>query len=303
MPYALARPALSAALSQGGPPAEERRLMDDVTERVRLWSKLEPYYSFQPAQSRGTESVLNALILSSFDARSGKLSEDARAALANMWALQNRDGEFSGSWPWIEFRNEPWEALDSPYYGACLAAIAVGLAPQDYSSAPELRTNIELLEGYLRRESRAQTPINRLMLLWASVELPGTLSREQQEAIVKEVAAQQQSDGGWSLSSLVGTWKRRDGTPQVATSDGAATGLVTYVFELAEVESNNQHLKAGLSWLARNQRWRGGWNAYSLNRRHWNPFSNASYFMDDAATAYGALALTHSNPASIQPSR
>src|SRR2546428_7889962 len=74
VPYALARPTLRKALAEEGPSASERRLLDNVTRRVRLWEEIGPFYSDQydvqkTAESRGTESILNALILASYDAQ------------------------------------------------------------------------------------------------------------------------------------------------------------------------------------------------------------------------------------------
>src|SRR5579863_9870923 len=45
MPYALGRPALRSALGEQGPSANERRLIDNVTKRVRLWAEVEPAYN------------------------------------------------------------------------------------------------------------------------------------------------------------------------------------------------------------------------------------------------------------------
>ena len=72
-----------------------------------------------------------------------------------MWALQKTTGDDKGAWSWLRFGNEPWEADDSQFYGASLAAVAVGVAPQDYRSAPEIRKNLELLRDYLLREYRS----------------------------------------------------------------------------------------------------------------------------------------------------
>src|SRR5436305_12828044 len=44
VPYALARPALRAALAETGASDPERRLIDDVIKRVRLWKEVEPFY-------------------------------------------------------------------------------------------------------------------------------------------------------------------------------------------------------------------------------------------------------------------
>src|SRR5215472_7691264 len=103
-PIALGRPALHAALGETSASASERKLLDSVATRVRLWKEVEPFYPDQTSglpktsESRGTESILNALVLVSSDARRGQLSQDARLALDNMWPLQFKTGDMSGSW-------------------------------------------------------------------------------------------------------------------------------------------------------------------------------------------------------------
>jgi squalene-hopene/tetraprenyl-beta-curcumene cyclase len=135
VPYALARGPLRAALAEPAPSATERKLLDNVAKRVRLWSQVEPFYSDEKrgvpktAESRGTEAILNALILASHDAQDGKLSNDTREAFQNLWALQLKTGDQKGAWSWLNFHNTPWEAGDSQYYGTALAAVAVGAAP------------------------------------------------------------------------------------------------------------------------------------------------------------------------------
>jgi squalene-hopene/tetraprenyl-beta-curcumene cyclase len=234
VPYAMSRPALRKALAERGLSANEQKLLDNVTKRVRLWKEVEPFYkdadrgAYKSVESRGTESVLNALILASHDAskdngkgaQNGRLSDDTRLAFENMWAEQQTTGEQKGAWLWLRFKNEPWEADDSGFYGASLAAIAVGTAPENYRSRPEIQNNLKLLSEYLNRESAAQTLSNRAVLLWASAKMPGLIDAERQRAIVSELLSKQQPDGGWSLTSMAGDWKRHDGTPQVAQSDG-----------------------------------------------------------------------------------
>ena len=318
VPYALSRYSLRGELGENEPTIDERKLIEDVTKRVRLWKEIEPSYSDQEygehkaTQSRGTEAVLNVLILAAYDAQSGKLSAGTKMAFSNMWALQLNSGEEKGSWSWLQFDMEPWEARDSPYYGATLAALAIGLAPENYGANPEIQENLKLLREYLSREYASQPLINRVELLWAAEKLPGILEAQKLEALIREILSKQQADGGWSLSQLAGTWKgwrvvslvgrwrRDDGSPQEVKSDGYATGLIVFALQEAGVSRENAQLKQGLSWLQKNQDAAGGfWPGYSLNRKR-NPTSGPGQFMNDAATAYAVLALTEAKGPSQQ---
>ena len=296
LPYALGRPALRAVLREQGPSANERRLLENVTKRVRLWAEVLPFYSDEKngapktAEARGTEAVLNALILTSYEAGNTKLSDDAGLALDNMWALQLKSGQEKGAWIWLNFHNEPWEADDSQFWGATLAALATGNTPEDYRSGKV--SELRLLTEYLQQEERTQPLLNRLFLLWASTKIPDLLAAKQQRSIIDEVLGKQQEDGGWSTSSLMAaTWKRRDGTPLEKKSDGYATGLVSFVLQRAGLSTRSE-LKQALAWLVKNQnKAEGPWPATSLNKER-DPASDPGRFMSDAATAYAVLALT-----------
>jgi squalene-hopene/tetraprenyl-beta-curcumene cyclase len=299
-PYAVGRPSLRGALGEAAPSALERRLVDNVTKRVRMWKEMAPFYPTKDEgdpkgpESRGTEAILNALVLTRYDQAAGKPGADSRLALNNMWAEQIKTGDTRGALPWLQFHNAPWEG-DSQYYGAALAAVAAGSAP-GYAGLPEASEGVKLLSEYLVREQGSQVPINRATLLWASAKLRGLLTREQQKSIIDEIMSRQQADGGFCLCTMVGGWKRHDNTPLEPRSDGYATGLVVYALEQAGVSNDEPGLKRGLEWLAANQQTEGNWPGWSLNKQR-DPASDAGRFMSDAATAYAVLALTSQPPA------
>jgi squalene-hopene/tetraprenyl-beta-curcumene cyclase len=296
VPYAMARPALRGALAEHAPSSTERQILDNVTKRVRMWKEVEPFYPDakrgvpKTAESRGTESILNALILVRYDAPAGKLSPDARLALDNMWAEQLTTGEAPGAWTWLQFHNQPFEG-DSQYYGAALAAIAVGSAPGKYQSAPEIQDKLKLLREYLIQQRDSQVLINRVVLLWASTKVPGLLTPAQQKSIMDEALAKQQADGGFNLATFVAGWKRKDNTAQETRSDGYATGVVLLALQQAGMSRDQPQIRRGLNWLIVNQdTTEGRWMGYSLNKQ--NPISKETgRFMSDAATAYAVLAL------------
>ena len=298
LPYALARPALRGPLAEREASAPERKMLEHVTKRVRLWKEVEPFYPDQTrglpktSESRGTEAILNAAVLSARDASLGTLSDDTRQAFENLWALQFKAGEQAGGWAWLNFHNEPWEAPGSQYFGNSLAAIALGSAPGGYAALPANQDRVKALAACLRGGVEKADLLNRAMILWASSKIPGVLTPEQARQIADDLIAKQQGDGGWNTASLAGDWKRNDATPLDTKTDGYATGLVVYALQQAGRPSVDAVVARGRAWLVANQdRATGMWSASSLNKRR-DPATDIGKFMSDAATAYAVLALT-----------
>jgi squalene-hopene/tetraprenyl-beta-curcumene cyclase len=297
LPYALARPALRLPLGEHEASAPERKMLEQVTKRVRMWRDVEPFYPDQTrglpktSESRGTESILNAAVLAARDASVGALSDDTKLALDNMWALQFKAGEGKGGWAWLNFHNEPWEAPGSQYFGNALAAIAIGTAP-GYAAMPAVQEGVKQLAANLSASVDKADLLNRAWILWASAKIPGVLTAEQRQRIVDDLLAKQQADGGWATASLVGDWKRNDSTPLDMKTDGFATGFVVNALQQAGRSASDSNVARGLSWLVQHQdRATGMWTAVSLNKQR-DPATDIGKFMSDAATAYSVLALT-----------
>src|SRR3954452_8225415 len=296
LPYALARPSLRQPLGESAPAPGEAALLANITKRVTMWRDVEPFYPDQTrgvpktSESRATEAILNAVILTRRDA-GGSLSDEGRRALDNVWALQMKTGEQTGAWTWLQLHKEPWEGDSSPFHGATLAAIAIHSAPGGYAALPELADRVKALHEYLRKNNEKQPLLSRAMLLWASASSAAMLSRDEQSAIVDALLRAQQADGGWS-TALLGSWKRADGTALDTRSDAYATGLVSLALESITDARAHAAVARALAWLGAHQDpATGAWLAVSLNKQR-DPASDAGRFMSDAATAYAVLALT-----------
>jgi squalene-hopene/tetraprenyl-beta-curcumene cyclase len=299
LPYALARPVL------GGDTARYEAMLRSVRKRVENWDEVGPLYPSKADGARGTEAILNALVLATADARRGAQqaspSPTTAKSFEHLWALQRTEGKGKGSWPWLEFGTsgfEPWEASDAEYFGAALAALAVGTAPGGVAAAPADR--LVLLRDYLAANYDGQNLHARVALLWASTKVEGLLTPERKKALIAEIFALQQNrpgdaaiDGGWNVASL-GPWVRKDGTPQIKSPDGYATGLIVMTLRRAGVSPEDRpKLEKGLAWLRRNQEpATGAWPGNSVHKTRDPKTDQAWKFPRDAATAFAVLALS-----------
>jgi squalene-hopene/tetraprenyl-beta-curcumene cyclase len=262
--------------------------------------------------------VLNALILASADAadRRREPSGPTQRALAQLWETQRPDG----AWDWLDFGLEPFESVDAAYYGATLAALAIGLIPDSsHHLTAEPARGIERLHGYLQEKYASQSLFNRAWLLLASTHWHDVLTSAQRTALITEMQGRQRDDGGWALEAL-GPWRwsktavpfRAPGTPdaaRLAQPDGYATGLIVYTLRQVGLPVSHPAVSKGLQWLRTNQHnvqvnqqaW-PAWRAHSLNfdREHGGEKGEPwrRMFMSDSATALAALALVMSDEVS-----
>ncbi len=311
VPYVLARPALRRAMGVRQPMPQETKLLDETLRRVDTYAKHEPLSKGKEEQSRGSEAVLNVLILASAGAQQNglQLYTPVNRALNELWAAQRPDG----AWDWLDTGMEPYESNDSVYYGAALAAIALGTA-HGYGNGTDgdVWGGVGRLRSYLKAHYAQQNLYNRTWALLASTRLPDVLSREQKVALAGELEKMQNPDGGWSLYRLgPWTWSKPNppyepkGKPDLAAlarSDGYATGLIAYALRQEELPVADLSLKRARAWLEANQQecqmdqshWKC-WRTYSLNfdteRGGENGEPWRRMFMSDAATAFAALAL------------
>lgn len=287
VPYALSRSALRVVSDETAPVPQENALLENVRRRGKLWEDVAP----ERIESKGSEAILNSLVLASHDAQEARLNSDTRLAFEHLWKMQLEHGKQTGAWPWLHANLEPWEEDGGPYYGAALAALAIGTAPEGYAHEPANTDRLSRLTHYLTEHHNKQNLFNQLTALWASSRLPNLLEPAFKVATIERTFSRQRADGGWSLSSL-GPYQLREGSPRVAESDGYATGMIAFVLLQTGIESTHPGLSHALTWLSENQDTaNGSWPAQSLNK-HRDPSSNIGRFMRDAATAYAVLALT-----------
>jgi hypothetical protein len=300
----MARPLLRKGTPE--PTALEEKMVAQARLRVANWkdlggSKLRLLYDFtdqKKSESWGTEAVVNAAILAFADRNDpappmrgpDRLSPESTVqAFSNLGATQITSGPQAGSWHWLDFDNEPFESKNSPYFGAALAALAIGNVPGKDSFADDTaaKTRIEALRGYLQKNLASQNLVNQAWAVWADGSLP-VLPSNDRKAIVQRLLDKQQTDGGWCLASL-GTYVRHDKTAQASASDGFATGLVLCSVRWS-IPKNDPRVLKGMAWLKQNQKPTGEWRCESLNKKR-DPSTNAGKLMTDTATAFAVLGL------------
>jgi len=126
--YLLARPVLRKALAESQPTVYEKGLLEGIHAQADA-----------EGNRQGAEAVFAALFFSFQNAGSKTLSADAKRAFDRLWSLQIREGKDRGAWKWPNANHDPWSTPDAPFYGASLAALAVGSAPAEYRERADVQ--------------------------------------------------------------------------------------------------------------------------------------------------------------------
>jgi len=270
MPYLFARPVLGEFENSG----EVRAFFEDY-RKVR-WAKKDPN------ENQGFWTIVVGAGLTFNDLQTtGKLSETAREVLDLLWTTQRADG----GWRWPDCNYAPME-LDE-HYGATLAAVIVGIAPDNYAETEAAAAGLEKLRVFFNNDP-PKSLHHRLMIAWCSKRIDGIASDTDRSKALEELMALQLDDGGWSTAGFLTDWKGlelEEGRPlQTQVSDGYGTGFAIVIARELGVQVGDPRLNKGIDWIKSNQRESGKWFTRS-------PVVDARNLLSNAGTAYVILAL------------
>ncbi|MCA9159137.1 MAG: squalene--hopene cyclase [Planctomycetales bacterium] len=269
--YMAARPALTNVLPDSG---EVRGMYEDY--RRARWAKS------LPSEAHGFWTIVVGTGLTLNDLQTdGRHSAVAREVLDLMWTVQRADG----GWNWPHCDYAPMEIDD--HYGVTLAALAVGLAPDEYAKTAQAKSGLEKIRVYFGNNP-PKSLHHRAMLAWCSVRVTGIFTPEQCQDTLDELLALQLDDGGWSTAGFLTDWhglERDDGQAwDTNTSDGYGTGFVIVVSRELGLAADDPRLQRGIAWLRTHQRVSGKWFTRS-------PVNDAGNLISNAGSAFAILAL------------
>lgn len=228
----------------------------------------------------------------------GELRPATVQALRAAWSLQSMEGH----WPnWVKCNWPPFEQDD--HYGVTLVAVAMGMAPDAYTSTEPARSGIQRLLGWLAANEPKEVH-HRAMLLWAGKFHDGLVSDAHRAQWVDELLSLQKASGGWSAGDL-GRWRQRapesggighldpqlverDFPPVMVApdGDGYGTGFVMYALLQAGVPPSHPQIRKGLAWLRNNQQADGKWFTNSLRNER-----DTSNFLTHTGTTFALKVL------------
>jgi squalene-hopene/tetraprenyl-beta-curcumene cyclase len=165
-----------------------------------------------------------------------------------------------------------------------MAAIGVGVAPENYAETPVARKGLEKIRKFFRNNPPANMH-HRAMRMLVSLHVEGIMTDAEKRQTMRDLFALQKPDGGWGLATL-GNWERSDGGKQdMESSDGYGTGFVVYVLRCAGVPADDPPVQKGIIWLKTHQRASGRWFTRSMK-------NDSKHYITYCGTAYAILAVT-----------
>ena len=281
MTYLMARPVLRQALKEPGPTEFERGLMARLLTNVGEKPK---------GGLQEVETIFTALFLADRDCASGAASAETRKAFDGLvGSAVNTDAPTAGAMALVRRRFS--------IRGSTRARRCTGRASPPSRSAARrttsarARAQAQALSSYLAASSTADKPLHdRLAVLWASSRLKTASARARPRALVAEVFSKQAADGGWTADAL-GPWMAHADAPPRVGSGNYATAFTTYVLQQAGVPASTPALVRARTLVSgRQDPATGAWPDVSMNKRR-PAGSMESLFMQDAATAFAAMAL------------
>ena len=218
--------------------------------------------------------------------RYGTLSPETMLAMDYAISLQDE----AGNWPrWLACNWPPYES--DTHFGVTLMAIVIGRAPNEYRAKPHVKLAFARLQSWLTQHP-PETMHQKAMMLWAEAENGTELDPAIRSTWVSELMSLQQEDGGWSMASL-GNWPRRDGTPQLATSEAYPTAFCIWVLRRGGIKSESDEIQRAVAWLQHNQRESGRW--FSRSQR-----ADTRHYLSNASTNMATIALRAAAPSVVR---
>ncbi len=268
-------------LAARGEVAPMSRSNTQVREFTRHYLKRYAIDNEPPRGDRGAIQGIvaaTALLAISDIKTTGQLDPVTVRAFDYVWDQQSEQGCWE---EWLKCNWPPFEVDD--HFGVTLVAYAAGMTPKEYAETPSVQKGLRKLREYLHKNP-PRNMHQMAMLLLASTTCKDILEPKQRQEAVTKLFSLQKPDGGWNLVEL-GGWPRSDGKEQDTTSsDGYATGFVTYVLRKSGVTAQDPRIQKALGWLKANQRASGRWYTRSPRR-------DGKHYISNAGTAYAVMAL------------
>lgn len=226
-----------------------------------------------------TSSVWRSVGLAEWDRHvAGKLSEETRRSLRDMFEHQSKNGAF------VSHGEVEIPHISTDFELSLQAARAITAAPGWLAGLKDeaLLARVEKLKQWLRT-APPKNDFDRVLKLQLAHYLPELVPQSDRAAALALLASKQHSDGGWSTRDMspVDDW-HFEMSPKVLdlikslpdaarpASDAYMTSLAIVLMRQDDVPASDPRIQQGLAWLKREQRASGRWWMHSLYRGNYH---------------------------------